>query len=424
MNPSLSLSKLTSLSFLLEPGTYDYYNTIWTLNNQQYQHYPGQNAINITGTNALSMLDTAVKDGGPFFLMIAPAVPHVGINSSGTFYPVPQTKWANAFPDQKVPRTPNWNPTVQKSGASWILNMPHQNETVVDAMDELYRSRIRCVAGLDDLVGDLVTSLENYGILDNTHFIYSTDNGYHIGQHRLGNGKKAGFETDVNIPMVWRGPGIPAGQTVKAVSTHTDLAPTFLSIFGVKQRAMFDGQIMPQVSGGSNNATDHINIEHWGDANAYEVNPWHSITVAGESNNTYKGLRLVTEDYAFYYAVWCTNEHELYNMKTDPYQTTNILPQTYNITSLPDTTENGWTLTKLVHRLDALVMVLKSCVGIVCIQPWPVLHPQGNVHSLQDAMNTKYDAFYASQPKVSFSACLGGYIISNEGPQKVTPYPG
>lgn len=74
----------------------------------------------------------------------------------------------------------------------------------------------------------------------------------------------------------------------------------------------------------------------------------------------------------------------------------------------------------VIDRLDALMMVLKSCTGLTCIEPWKVLHPQGDVTSLADALTVQYDAFYEEQVKVSFNRCEFGYIIDAEGPQ--APY--
>lgn len=63
-------------------------------------------------------------------------------------------------------------------------------------------------------------------------------------------------------------------------------------------------------------------------------------------------------------------------------------------------------------------MVTKSCKGQTCVDPWSVLHPAGNVKTLADAVNSKFDAFYASVAnKVSFEKCELGYIIESEGPQ-------
>lgn len=65
------------------------------------------------------------------------------------------------------------------------------------------------------------------------------------------------------------------------------------------------------------------------------------------------------------------------------------------------------------------MMVLKSCKGGTCVEPWKVLHPQGDVTSLSDALRVRFDAFYEEQVKVSFNRCELGYIIDAEGPQAV-----
>lgn len=82
----------------------------------------------------------------------------------------------------------------------------------------------------------------------------------------------------------------------------------------------------------------------------------------------------------------------------------------------------GTHISYVVHRLDALMMVLKSCKGEVCIEPWKVLHPQGDVESLSDALAVRFDAFYEAQTKVAFNRCEAGYIIDAEGPQTASTY--
>lgn len=77
----------------------------------------------------------------------------------------------------------------------------------------------------------------------------------------------------------------------------------------------------------------------------------------------------------------------------------------------------GTNIELVINRLDALMMVLKSCKGGTCVEPWKVLHPQGDVTSLSDALKVRFDAFYKEQVKVSFNRCELGYIIGSEGPQ-------
>ena len=88
------------------------------------------------------------------------------------------------------------------------------------AGDEQYRNRIRALQSVDDVVNSTFAYLQEKNLLDNTYFIYSTDNGFHISQHRLLPGKNLPFEEDINIPMIIRGPGITANSQVNLVSNR------------------------------------------------------------------------------------------------------------------------------------------------------------------------------------------------------------
>lgn len=80
-------------------------------------------------------------------------------------------------------------------------------------------------------------------------------------------------------------------------------------------------------------------------------------------------------------------------------------------------------LTSLVARLDALIMVLKTCHGQNCVRPWEVLHPDGDVRSLAEAMDQRYDHFYVSQQQhVRFEQCETTLIPGSEGPATVQPW--
>lgn len=79
---------------------------------------------------------------------------------------------------------------------------------------------------------------------------------------------------------------------------------------------------------------------------------------------------------------------------------------------------SGFSVTKLIPRLDALLLVTKTCKGSVCRKPWQSLHPDGDVDRLRKALAAEYDDFYEKeQVRVSFSSCEYGQIIAAEGPQ-------
>ena len=236
-------------------------------------------------------------------------------------------------------------------------------------------------------------------------------------------GKECGFETDINIPLIVRGPGVPAGMTQQAVTSHTDLAPTIMALAGNELLDSFDG-LPINLNTEDKARAEHLGIEFWGlgvpegkygykGKYGYEGGFGNAYV-----NNTYKGLRIESQEYSLYYSVWCTGERELYNMKHDPGQLRNLLSADRTVA---DATL-GRGLEQVVDRLDALMMVLKSCKGRTCVDPWSTIHPQGDVRSLTDALSPRFDAFYEQQPKVGFSKCELGYIIESEGPQTGMAY--
>jgi hypothetical protein len=82
------------------------------------------------------------------------------------------------------------------------------------------------------------------------------------------------------------------------------------------------------------------------------------------------------------------------------------------------------TLGSLISRLDSLLLVLKTCRARECTNPWEVLHPLGDVQSLYDALEPRFDDFYENQQdRVDFLKCEDGYILSSEGPIAAKPFP-
>ncbi|KAI1272988.1 arylsulfatase-like protein [Xylaria sp. FL0933] len=418
----------TGSDFLLDPFTYWYMNNTYQRNRDPPVSYEGQHSVDVLAKKALDFLDEAYTAEKPFFLGIAPVAPHADIQSPAFKHgnhsdindvrfspPVPAERYAHLFEGAKVPRSSNFNPN-KASGASWIRKLPQQSPENVEYNDHFYVQRLRALQSVDEIVDSLVRRLGDLGILDNTYILYSTDNGYHIGQHRLNPSKQCSFEEDINIPLIIRGPGVPKNFTTDIVTTHTDLAPTLLQIAGAPLRDDFDGLAIPLSQDGLDQAKDkrheHVTVEHWGFAsNEGQVFDWYpKITL----NNTYKALRVISESYNLLYQVWCNNEHELYDLTTDPGQMVNLL----NPDEGPGRTLLGLPLDKVTQRLDALLFVLKSCRAQTCIRPWRELHSAGNVETLKDALSPRFDSFYDTKTEnIRFERCEMGYILEAEGPQ-------
>jgi hypothetical protein len=178
--------------------------------------------------------------------------------------------------------------------------------------DDYHYHRLENEAGIDLMVAALVEKLKSHNILDNTYILYTSDNGFHIGNHRLNPGKRCGYETDINIPLFIRGPGVPKNVQTSITNSHTDIAPTVLTMLGLPLRSDFDGQPIAYTANELANSkkSEYVNVEFW-DAreDQREAQP------GSYYNNTYKSLRLATAGQSFYYSVWCDGEHEFYDMK-------------------------------------------------------------------------------------------------------------
>ncbi|QIX01991.1 hypothetical protein AMS68_007508 [Peltaster fructicola] len=403
--------------FLLDPYTYEYYNGHMTRNGAPPVSYKGQYSPDVVAEKAYGFLDEAVLHPEPFFLGIAPIAPHSNVQFSVS-PPVMDTAFyaprhAHLFKDYKIPRTANFNPE-KPSGVGWVKALPRLNDTVVEYNDEFQRSRLRALQSVDEMVETLVQKLEAHGVLNNTYIFYTTDNGYHIGQHRLHPGKECAFETDIHIPLAVRGPKVPVGHVAGLVSSHSDLSPTLMKLAG-KERLDLDGLAIP-LTKEELNAKDHhehVNVEFWGRAipeGRYgKIGNDTGTPGLGDPipkfarNNTYKALRINSNAYNLLYVFTEVLECEL-----TPSSSTH--------------TKSTTSSTRKPKSLRSRTSLLVDLSTRSCHAPWETLHKDGKVKTLAQALDSDYDDFYAGQPKVAFDSCQMGYLVEHEGPQRVNTW--
>jgi arylsulfatase A-like enzyme len=83
--------------------------------------------------------------------------------------------------------------------------------------------------------------LRKNDLLQNTYVVFNSDNGYHMGEYHLTSGKQTAFDTDIHVPLVVVGPGVPAGRVDDHLAANIDLAPTFDEIAGAPIPVSVDG---------------------------------------------------------------------------------------------------------------------------------------------------------------------------------------
>jgi N-acetylglucosamine-6-sulfatase len=199
----------------------------------QYGHQPSDYLVDVLSNKATDFIRQSAGKA-PFFAYIAPYVPHEPAT--------PAPRHVDAFPGVTAPRTPSFDQPAQPDDPFWLRARPPLSPSILSYTDLLYRRRLQDMLGIEDMLQRVVATLQQTGQLDNTYIFLGSDNGFHLGQHRLPPGKETAYEEDIRVPLLVRGPGVPKNATVNQLAMNVDLAPTFAAIAGAKTPKFVDGR--------------------------------------------------------------------------------------------------------------------------------------------------------------------------------------
>ena len=177
----------------------------------------------------------------PFFLEVASFSPHTPST--------PAPRDLGTYRGLTVPKGPAFN-RLPINPPSWIATRQPLSLTNIASLDRAYQKRVESIQSVDRMIGALRATLAQVGQAQNTVFVFSSDNGYHMGEYTLRSGKQTAFDTDVHVPLIVAGPGIPAHTTNSDVVENIDLRPTFDQIAGAPTPANVDGHsLVPLLRG-------------------------------------------------------------------------------------------------------------------------------------------------------------------------------
>lgn len=249
------------------------------------------------------------NDDQPFFLTFTPTAPHSGSVPNGP--PTPAPRHAGMFAGLQAPRTPSFNEADVSDKPPGIANLPLLTAAQIAAIDHEYQTRVESLQALDEGIGQIIDTLAATGELENTYIIFTSDNGYHLGQHRFLNGKFEVYEEDIRVPLIIRGPGVEAGETRDQMVVNIDLAPTMARWGSATPDRLIDGQSLTPllVAGGA--------TQDW--RTDFLVELYRHLPPM-QNGDVIKALRTEHEVYVEYQS----GPRELYDLLSDPYQLENI----------------------------------------------------------------------------------------------------
>lgn len=277
----------------------------------QYGGEPHEFLTDVLAGKGSAFIKRSARARKPFLLEVSTFSPHSPYTAA--------SRHLTEFPDLTAPRGPQYN-KVPTAAPPWLAHRGPLPPAELTAIDHAFRKRVLAVQAVDDLVADLRIALKYAGVADNTYIVFSSDNGYHMGEYRLAPGKMTAFDTDIRVPLIVAGPGVPADERSDAAVSNIDLAPTFEQVAGAPVPPFVDGHsLLPLLHGGSDATWRTANlVEHHGPV--VRPDDPDRPEPGGGNPPDYEAIRT----HSFTYVEYRDGSREYYDLANDPDQMHNL----------------------------------------------------------------------------------------------------
>jgi arylsulfatase A-like enzyme len=249
----------------------------------------------------------------PFFMWLSFFAPHDGgppdpDDPPGLLTPSPAPRHHDRFVKAELPRWPSLNERDVSDKPLEIRRRQLLDAQQLAALREKYQQRLESLLSVDQAVGRLVAQLRKLKELSRTVIIFTSDNGFLEGQHRVLSGKELVYEPSVRVPLLMRGPGIPRGLKLQQQVANIDLAPTIVALARATAGLPPDGRsVLPLLR--------DPGLE-WG----------RDILLERPAANNAQGSRVYTaiRTPRLVYAEYARGDRELYDLGADPDELRNV----------------------------------------------------------------------------------------------------
>jgi len=296
-------------------GQGEYFDPMVNDNGVEYQEKGYM--TDILTNKTLDWLDKERDPNKPFYLNLwhkgvhedhSPAPRHDSLYSEYDLPTPPYDTHLETFDDK-----PEWQ-RIKAYDSNWrnykpIDSLPQKEWPI---KGDKFMRLLRCLKSIDESLGTVMQKLEEMGELDNTVIIFSSDNGYFMGEHTYWD-KRIAYENSMKIPMIIRYPKlIKANTRIDEICLNIDMAPTILELAGAQIPEYMQGESMkPMLTGSETSWRDSFLFEYYVD-DAY---PYAGPDMLAVRTVRYK---LVDNDLD-------QDIDELYDLKNDPGEMRNLI---------------------------------------------------------------------------------------------------
>lgn len=280
-------------------GAYYFYELTVDGERVRYGARPEDYSIDVTAGFASDFIRDAAP-GAPLFMVYAPAAPHTPAE--------PARRHLDAFDDLEQFRPPNYNETDVSDKPRHIRRLPLWTKDDRQRVDQFRRDQHGTLLAVDDAIGSIVGALAETGRLRNTMLVFTSDNGFLWGEHRL-DGKLAPYEESIRVPMVIRHDAVVTPGTERDdLVLNIDLAPTFATLGSALPPGHPEGRsLVPLLTGSDEPWRNDFIVEHLG----------------GQDLPTYCALRTLR----YLYVEYRNGIEEVYDLRDDRYELTSLVGQ-------------------------------------------------------------------------------------------------
>jgi arylsulfatase A-like enzyme len=286
-------------------GPVNFYNYALNENGTlvDYGEQPSDYVDDVITGKAVDFIHRNADQTSPFFLYVAYKAPHGGPpHPSGQRCangpPEPPPRHFGQFSDTPLPEPPDFNEADVSDKPRFVQETPLLTPERIAAEQTLYQCELESLQGVDDGVNSIVDALKSAGTLKNTLLIYTSDNGFFHGEHRIYTGKVKVYEPSIRVPLFMRGPGIPDGVHVRDLVINADLAPTIVEAARARTHRVMNG------------------ISIVSDAQHPRRELGRRLLIEGDNFRAIRTQR-------FKFVQYSDGEQELYDEQTDPYELQN-----------------------------------------------------------------------------------------------------
>jgi arylsulfatase A-like enzyme len=245
------------------------------------QYNPDDYQTDVYANLAVDAIDNHVDNhsDAPLYMQVQFFAPHDPAD--------PSPSHAGAFAGTPLPIDPSFNEKNVKDKPGWIRVIRRFGGGLISKIQARYQRRLETLLSVDDAIEKIVNDLQAKGALNNTYLIFTSDNGFMQGQHRLHQGKFAPYEPSVQVPLLIRGPGIPAGGLPRALVWNGDITSTILQVTGASPGLPQDGRsLLPYAQDPNLKSTRPILLETGPPGSAIE--PGTASTAGGSKRRRVK----------------------------------------------------------------------------------------------------------------------------------------